>query len=83
MGSADQKGEVRSPHTFWIHKRGDGEVVFHYKELCADPVWLPHKQRINNTDALVMNPEGIVLFAEAPPDPTISAPDLAEFAVFE
>ena len=82
VGSTVQEDEVRSAHTFWIHKRTDGVVVFHYKELCADPVWLPHKQRINDTDALVMDPEGIVLFREAPPDPMISAPSVAEFAVF-
>jgi len=60
----------------------NGVVVLHYKELCADPVWLPHKQRSNSTDALVMDPEGIVLFREAPPDPMTSAPSIAEFAVF-
>lgn len=81
-GSAGQEAEVRSPHTFWIHKRADGVVVLHYKELCADPVWLQHKQRSNSTDALVMDPEGIVLFREAPPDPMTSAPSIAEFAVF-
>ena len=44
--------QARSPHTFWIHKRADGEVVIHYKELTTHSVWclpLTRKQHRSST----------------------------------
>ena len=50
----------------------DGEVVLHYKEFSAQPVWMPP---INpEADPLVTDPDGIVLFSAPPPDPIMSPP---------
>jgi hypothetical protein len=51
----------------------DGQVVLHYKELAAHPVWLPPLDP--EADSLVTDPEGIVLFSSPPPDPMQSPPD--------
>ena len=38
----EEANQTKVPHTFWIHKRAsDKRVVLHYKELAADPIWLP------------------------------------------
>ena len=50
----------------------DGQVVLHYKELAAQPVWLPPVDP--KADVLVTDPEGIVLFNSPPPDPLTSPP---------
>lgn len=67
--------DTREPHTFWIHKReSDGTVVLHYKERRVHPVWLPARDRNDEADALVTDPEGIVLFGTPPPDPMVTPP---------
>lgn len=70
--------EVRSPHTFWIHRRPDGKVVMHYKEFCSDELWLPPlnpSQRPWTTT----DPDGIVIFRTDPPDPMTNPPSRAPF----
>ena len=70
------------PHTFWIHKRScDGVVVLHYKELSADPVWLP--PLVPNASPLVTDPNGIEFLNPnvAPPDPFLCKPCEMEFEV--
>ena len=70
------------PHTFWIHKRScDGIVVLHYKELSADPVWLP--PLVPNASPLVTDPNGIEFLNPnvAPPDPFLCKPCEMEFEV--
>ena len=76
-GAEGEKDEVRSPHTFWIHRRSDGRVIMHYKEFCAHQVWLPHVQESNAGAALVTDERGIQLFATDPPDPVNSPPRVA------
>ena len=73
--------ETLVPHTFWIHKRPDGQVVFHYKELAADPVWLP--PLVPNATPLVTDPQGIeFLDPSCPlPDPLVTPPTEMEFVV--
>ena len=73
---ANLKEETLVPHTFWIHRRPDGEVVFHYKELSADKVWLPPQDP--NSNVWVTDPDGIQLFGQAPPDPMVSPPKAVE-----
>ena len=51
---------------------GDGQVVLHYKELAAHPVWLPPLDP--EADPLVEDPQGIDLFVSPPPDPMLSPP---------
>ena len=75
-----EKGTVEKvklvPHTFWIHKRDDGKVVLHYKELCADTIWYPPIDvyaKPQKTD-----PAGIVLFDTPPPDPMTTPPKEVE-----
>ena len=70
------------PHIFWIHKRScDGCVVLHYKELSADPVWLP--PLVPNASPLVTDPNGIEFLNPnvAPPDPILCTPCEMEFEV--
>jgi hypothetical protein len=70
------------PHIFWIHKRScDGCVVLHYKELSADPVWLP--PLVPNASPLVTDPNGIEFLNPnvAPPDPFLCTPCETEFEV--
>ena len=67
--------KARSPHSFWIHKRADGVVVLHYKERSAHTVWLPG---LPSEKPTATNPEGIVLFAIAPPDPMVAPPSEVE-----
>jgi hypothetical protein len=78
-GVAGQYGDqkVRSPHTFWIHRRADRTVVLHYKEFCVDPVWLPSLPRPDG-GPLVTDEEGIELFQTPPPDPMTTPPTEAE-----
>lgn len=67
--------ETLVPHTFWIHRRAsDGVVVFHYKELAADAVWLP--PLVRNACPLVTDPAGIeFLTPDCPiPDPLMTTP---------
>ena len=65
-----------APHTFWIHKRTDGTVVFHYKQFAADDVWYPPIDV--NAKPPVTDPEGIVMFDTPPPDPMITPPTEVE-----
>ena len=73
-GAPAAEMETREPHTFWIHRRQDHKVVMHYKERCAHPVWLPPVRQTSETDPLVTDDEGIVLFATDPPDPMQNPP---------
>jgi hypothetical protein len=70
----EEQEEVRAPHTFRIsRRRSDGQVVLHYKELAAHPVWLPP---IDPTVAVLeTDPEGIEIFNSPPPDPMKSPPE--------
>ena len=72
--------EVEVPHLFWIHRRSDGVVVLHYKELAAHPVFLP---KVRGSDPPVTDPEGIVLFGSPPPDPMVSPPTECELRSVE
>ena len=69
----DDEDEVqRAPRTFWIHKRGDGTVVLHYKEYSQDEVWAPFVDPL--ADVKVTAPDGIELFGSPPTDPTQHPP---------
>ena len=67
----DPEKEVAVPHLFWIHRRSDGVVVLHYKELAAHPIFLP---KVRSSDPPLTDPEGIVLFRTPPPDPMVAPP---------
>ena len=71
--------EIHKPHHFWIHKKPSGDVVFHYKELATDPVWLPST---NPDEVKVSDPNGIPIFKRPPPDPMMegASPREAPFA---
>lgn len=77
-GSHGSRSEVRVPRTFWIHRRADGVVVMHYKELSTDLVWLPSLPQSAPDAPLVTDPDGIVLFGSAPPDPMSNPPKEVE-----
>lgn len=62
-----------APRTFWIHKRSDGSVVFHYKEYSQDEVWAPFVDPM--ADVKVTLPEGIEVLATPPPDPATDPPE--------
>jgi hypothetical protein len=62
-----------APRTFWIHKRTDGTVIFHYKEYSQDEVWAPFVDPV--ADAKVTLPEGIEIFATPPLDPAADPPE--------
>ena len=71
--------ETFVPHSFWIHKRAsDGQVVLHYKEFAADPVWLPPVTA--NADPLVTDPQGIEFVDPSSPlpDPLVRPPNECE-----
>lgn len=71
--------EVLVPHTFWIHRRqSDGVVVFHYKELSTDKIWLPPLDR--NAEVWETDPDGIELFSRPPPDLAGQSVPTAKFA---
>ena len=63
--------ETRVPHVFRFTKHADGQVVMHYKEYCADAVWLPPQNPKRPSAEWVTDPEGIEMFASgrAPADP--------------
>ena len=66
--SGDCSTEVKSPHSFWIHKNASGEVIMHYKEYSVDKVWLPGLPPAKPTSS---NPAGMVLFRSPPPSWTV------------
>ena len=76
----EEANQTKVPHTFWIHKRAsDKRVVLHYKELAADPIWLP--PLATGGGPLVTDPDGIELFEPGfePKDPAQVAPQEKEF----
>lgn len=78
----DNEEQQRAPHTFWIHRRSDGHVVFHYKEYAQQPVWLPPID--SSANPLVTDPQGIEIFSLQcpPPDPMKEPPsEVPLFAV--
>ena len=56
----------------WMTGASDGVVVLHYKELAAQPVWLPPIDPL--AEVLVTDPKGIQIFHSTPPDPLSSPP---------
>mgnify|MGYP000855883085 FL=1 len=76
----EEANQTKVPHTCWIHKRAsDKRVVLHYKELAADPIWLP--PLATGGGPLVTDPDGIELFEPGfePKDPAQVAPQEKEF----
>ena len=61
-----------APRTFWIHKRADGTVIFHYKEYSQDEVWAPFVDPLADVKKTLA--EGIELFSTIPSDPIDDPP---------